>query len=454
MPTSIRNKINLKPTQVMVLGFAILILFGTFLLSLPAATYRKGSISVIDALFTATSAVCVTGLSVFDIQDTFTHFGQFTILFLLQAGGLGFMTITTLILMLLRRKITLKERLLIQESVGEFTLKGLVRLIQQIAAVTFFVELIGASFLATRLIPKFGLRTGLYRSIFTSISAFCNAGFDVNGSFSSFTKYQNDFVVNLTIMALVVIGGLGFSVLLDIFRKHRFNRLTSHAKLVLVSTGILLLVGTVAFLLLEFDNPDTMGHLSWPKRVLAAMFQSVTCRTAGFSTMDQNNLTLASKFLSMVLMFIGAAPGGTGGGVKVTTFSVIIMMVGTLMTGREDVLVGKKKVPRETVMRALAIVVASLALIVVVTMVLTITEGDSNSAASFENLMFETVSAFGTVGLSAGVTPNLTSLSKVVLVLTMFAGRVGPLTILLSITARQKKSVLNIKYPEARIMVG
>lgn len=449
----LRNKIRLRPAQIMVLGFAVIIIIGACVLRTPAATRAPGEMGFFDALFTATSAVCVTGLTLGDISQSFTMFGQITLLALIQIGGLGFMTFATLIMMLLRRKISLRERLLIQHSMGEFSIQGMVRLVQRIASVSFCIELLGAGILATRLIPKLGFTQGLYRSVFLSISAFCNAGFDVGGSGAPLEMFLGDYVVCFVIMALVILGGLGFTVLLDVYEKQRFNRLTSHAKVVLTASAALVILGFAATALLEWNNPATLGAMSVPQRLTAALFHTVNCRSAGFSLIDQAGLTDSTRFISAIMMFIGSAPGGTGGGVKITAFSIIMMSVVAVMTGRDDVMVGKKQVSRETVMRALAIVVTSLVLSCGVIIALSIIE-QGNPVATFDNVFALTLSAYATTGMPEALTPTLSPLSQGIIMLTMFAGRVGPLTILLSMAARQKQTVLNIKYPEARIMVG
>lgn len=354
MVNILKRRIRLEPAQVLVMGFAIVIMIGTGLLMLPIASADGSGASLLDAAFTSTSAVCVTGLVVRDTGTSWTYFGQIVILFLIQIGGLGFMTMATIILMLLGRRITLRDRLVIQEALNELSLQGLVRLILRIVAVTVLFELIGVMMFSMRFIPAYGFGQGLYMSIFLSVSAFCNAGFDVVGSvvapFSSFVPYRSDIVINFTTMLLVIIGGLGFTVLLEIGRVKKFKRMSLHTKFVLVITGILLLFGTIIFFVVEIGNPATLGDPDMPihVKVMSALFQSVTTRTAGFNTIDQNSLTVPGKLLSQILMFIGASPGGTGGGMKTTTMALVFLMVLSVTQGHDNITIFKRRIPRGT----------------------------------------------------------------------------------------------------------
>jgi trk system potassium uptake protein TrkH len=451
-----KKRIKLDPPQVLVIGFATIIFVGAILLSLPiAAAQGAEKASFLDSLFTSTSAVCVTGLIVRNTATEWSMFGQVTILVLIQIGGLGFMTMATLILMLMGRRLGLRERLVLQEALNEFSLQGLVLLIKKIAVLTFSFELIGIMLLSIRFIPQFGFAEGLYRSIFHSISAFCNAGFDVTGN--SFMDYNTDILVNFTLMMLIIIGGLGFTVLLDIGRKKSFKRLTLHSKVVLLMSAILLVVGFVFFFIMEVSNPNTLGmeKMKWFDKLTGAMFQSVTSRTAGFNTIDQNNMTMPSKFMTILLMFIGASPAGTGGGIKTTTFAVVVLIVLTVLKGRHEITIFDKQVIRGTAYRAVTITVIAFVIVVIVAMGLSVAEqGNTTECASFENILFESVSAFATVGLSCGLTPSISIASKFFLIVTMFAGRLGPLTLALAFSRRYNRTKIKYKYPEGKIMVG
>lgn len=453
-----KKRIKLDPPQVLVIGFAAVILVGAILLSLPiAAAPGAEKATLLDSLFTSTSAVCVTGLIVRDTATGWSTFGQVTILILIQIGGLGFMTMATLILMLMGRRLGLRERLVLQEALNEFSLQGLVMLIKKIVILTFSFELIGVMLLSIRFIPQYGPLDGLYRSIFHSISAFCNAGFDVMGNFTSFTSYNTDILVNFTLMMLIIIGGLGFTVLIDIGRKKSFKRLSLHSKVVLVMSGMLLFAGFVFFFIMEISNESTLGmeKMNWLDKLTGAMFQSVTSRTAGFNTIDQNSLTLPSKFMTTILMFIGASPAGTGGGIKTTTFAVVVLIVFTVLKGRHEITIFDKQVIRGTAYRAVTITVIGFVIVVLVTMALSVAEqGNISGLASFDNILFESVSAFATVGLSSGLTPTISTPSKLFLIVTMFAGRLGPLTLALAFSRRYNRSKIKYKYPEGKIMVG
>jgi len=443
---------RIKPTQAIVIGFAVIIILGGVLLNLPIASKDGYSIGFINALFTSTSAVCVTGLVVVDTFTQWTVFGQITILFLIQVGGLGFMTLATLFSLALRRKISFKERLLIAESLNQNGPQGMVKLIKDILTGTLFFEGLGAIILSVRFAGEFGIKSGIYNGIFHAVSAFCNAGFDLRGEheqFSSLSYYVEDPVINLTIMALIIIGGLGFAVWEDIYKARKINKLSLHTKLVLSVTAILLVTGFIFFLTLEYSNAKTLQPLSFKGKILASMFQSVTARTAGYNTLSLPDLTSASKLVTMVLMFIGGSPGSTAGGIKTTTAGVLLLSVISVLRGRKDVNIFRKRLEIDVILRSLAIVVLSLIVVMSATIVLSIFE-----KATLVEYMFESISAFGTVGLSLGLTPSLGSVSKVALIITMFLGRVGVLTMGLALTVRIQKSDIQIKYPEARVTVG
>lgn len=442
-----RNVPIITPARILVSGFLLLILIGASLLSLPIATVDQAGLAPVDALFTATSAVCVTGLVVVDTGTYFTPFGQVIILGLIQIGGLGFMTLTTLIAILLGRRIGLRQRIVIKESLNQLSTAGMVRLTKQIVLTTLVIEGLGALILALRFAKWMALPQAAYFGVFHAISAFANAGFDLMGNFQSFTEHTGDPVISFTLPALFILGGLGFTVLLEIGEYKRERQLSLHAKIVLVSTLVLIVLGVLGVMVLEWTNPATLGALSRPSRFLAAFFQGVTPRTAGFSTLDYGDLRIPTLLFTMVLMFIGASPGGTGGGVKTTTMAAILLAVRSELTGAEEVEVFERRLPFYIVTRALAIVVVGLVLLITVIMILSLTESQE-----FIKILFEAVSAFGTVGLSTGITPETSSVGRLLLSLLMYVGRVGPITFGLALAQKQEKT--NRRYAQERIVVG
>lgn len=444
------NQLKLNPAQILVLGFAGLILIGATLLNLPFATQSGKSIGFIDSLFTSSSAVCVTGLVVVNTAEYWNTFGKVVILILIQIGGLGFMTMATLVAMLLGKKITLKERLIIQEELNQFSLSGLVKLIKYVIISTFIFEGIGAIVLATRFIPKYGYLRGIGFSIFHSISAFCNAGFDLIGN--SMEPFADDIVVNLAIGFLVIIGGLGYTVYIDITNNKKFKQFSLHTKFVLMISGVLLLFGFLFVFIFEYGNPETLGQLSFKGKVLASWFQSLVPRTAGFNSINIASVTDATAFLIIIFMFIGGSPSSTAGGIKTTTAGALALGMVAVIRGRDDVEFMKKRIPNDLIFRALAVIGIGFGIIILVTIILSITE--AGGKGSFLDILFEATSAFGTVGLSRGVTPNLSILGRLVVTLTMFVGRLGPLTMAFAFAKKKKHTKGNYRYPEERILVG
>lgn len=439
---------KLNPAQILVLGFARLIIIGGILLNLPIASVDGESIGFIDSLFTSASAVCVTGLVVVNTATYWTLFGKIVILMLIQMGGLGFMTMATLVALLIGKRITLRQRLVIQEGLNQFSLEGVVKLTKYVIMSTLIIEAIGAIILSTRFVPIYGIKNGIWYSIFHSISAFCNAGFDITGN--SIVPFAGDAVVNITLALLIIIGGLGYTVYIDLTRNKEFKSNTLHTKFVLLSTAILLITGFVFILIIEYNNPKTLGNLPFIDKITASMFQAVVPRTAGFNSIDIGGLTKATSFLMIILMFIGGSPGSTAGGIKTTTFGVIILTMYSILKGKSDVDVFRKRIPYELIFRALAVLGISLFLVVFVTMILTLTESEN----SFLDLLFETTSAFATVGLTRGVTSDLSSIGRLILIFTMFTGRLGPLTLGFALAKRQDKDKGNFRYPEGKIMIG
>jgi len=447
-----RKKITMTPTQIIVIGFASMILAGTLLLNMPMASRNGQPVGLINALFTATSSVCVTGLVVVDTGTYWTAFGQVVILLLIQIGGLGFMTMSTLLSLLLGRRITLKERLLIQESLNQFDLEGLVRLTKNIIIATIIIEFIGAIVFTIAFIPDYGLRKGIAFGVFHAVTSFCNAGFDLIGGFRSFTPYVDNYIININTMILIIIGGLGFSVWMDIYeaiKERDMRNVTLHSKVVVSTTIILILSGALFIFIMELNNPDTIKNISLSGKLLASFFQSVSPRTAGFNTLDMAVLTTPSKLMTIILMVIGGSPGSTAGGIKTATAAILFLTVISVIKGKEDTEVFGRHLPKYLVYRAMSVSLISLSLIVIVTMLLSITE-----VADFMTVLFEAASAFGTVGLTLGYSPNLSPFGKLIISMTMFAGRVGPLTIVLALARRAISNRGNVKYPEDRIMVG
>ncbi|NNV07263.1 TrkH family potassium uptake protein [Geobacillus sp. C56-T2] len=440
--------IVLDPPKILVLGFALIILAGALLLTLPMATVNGKGLPFLDALFTATSATCVTGLVVVDTGTTFTLFGQLVILALIQVGGLGFMTFATLFAFLLGKRISLKERLLLQEALNQLTIEGIVRLVKRIFIFTIVIEGVGGVLLSLRFALDMPVGRAIYFGFFHAISNFNNAGFDLMGEFRSLTGYVDDPVVSLVVPLLIILGGIGFIVMNEVYEYRQTRRLSLHTKVVVATTGWLLLASMALILVLEWNNPKTMGPLSLSGKLLSAFYQAVTPRTAGSNTLNIPDLTQPTLFLIIFLMFVGASPGSTGGGIKTTTFTTLLGAVWSQIRGKEDVVLFRNRVIYDTVYKSLTVTMSGLFIVMLVTMVLTVTENGKD----FLMILFEATSAFGTVGLSMGLTPELSPLGKMVIILTMFAGRVGPLTIAYAVTLRRQPDPF--RYPKGRMMIG
>ncbi|NBG88575.1 TrkH family potassium uptake protein [Isachenkonia alkalipeptolytica] len=442
---------NVNPTQAIVLGFLSVIIIGSILLNLPIASADGSSVPYVDALFTASSAVAVTGLVVVDTGTHWSMFGQLVILLLIQIGGLGFMTMITMFAMIIGKRISLKERLLIQSSLNQNDLSGVVRLTKYIIIGTLAIEAVGAILLSFVFVPELGWAQGIWFSIFHAVSAFCNAGFDIIGGGVSLMPYVQNPLVNFTVWTLIILGGLGFTVIIDMFfYRDNFRRWSLHTKLVLIISGSLLLTGFFLYLALEWSNAATLGELSVPGKFMAAFFQSVTPRTAGFNTIDTASLTDASKLLTMIFMFIGGSPASTAGGIKTVTFGIVLFTILSQIRGKQDTEVFHRRIPRDNINRALTIMFISLILIITITMILSIIE----TGNTFLETVFETTSAFGTVGLSLGITPTLSTVGKVLLSVLMFMGRVGPFTVALALAKSTHKNQGKIRYPEDKVIIG
>jgi trk system potassium uptake protein len=442
------RKHYLDPPKVLVIGFATIILIGTMLLMLPIATNDGKGLPFLDALFTATSATCVTGLVVVDTGTTFTLFGQLVILTLIQVGGLGFMTFATLFSFLLGKRISLKERLLLQEAMNNLSMEGIVRLVKRVLIFTVVIELVGGLLLTIRFSLDMPLLKAFYFGMFHAISNFNNAGFDLMGDFRSFTGYVEDPVVTLVLCALITLGGIGFIVMNEVYEYRQTRRFSLHTKVAVATSGLLLVFSVLVIFLLELHNPKTLQPLSPLGKLLASLYQAVTPRTAGSNTLNIADLTQPTLFFIIFLMFIGASPGSTGGGIKTTTFATLLGAVWSQIRGKEDVIFFKKRIVYSTIYKSLTVTISGLFIVMFVTMLLTITE----KGKDFLMILFEATSAFGTVGLSMGLTPELSPFGKVLIILTMFAGRVGPLTIAYAVTLHRKPDPF--RYPKGKIMIG
>ncbi|MGE7947371.1 TrkH family potassium uptake protein [Lysinibacillus sp. NPDC093688] len=443
---TVKNKLN--PPKILVLGFATIILIGAFLLTLPISTENGEGLSFLNALFTATSATCVTGLVVVDTGDTFSTFGELVILFLIQIGGLGFMTFATLVFLLLGKKISLKERLLLKEAFNNITMAGLVRLVRRILLFTAVIELIGGLILSIRFSFDMPVGKAIYFGFFHSISNFNNAGFDLMGGFNGLTEYVDDPFIVLTICALITIGGLGFIVINELYEYRDTKRLSVHSKIVLTTTLILTVGSTILIFLFEYGNSKTLGPLTEWGKVLGSLYQAVTPRTAGSNTLPIADLTQSTLFLIILLMFIGAGSGSTAGGIKITTFALLVATMWSQIRGKEDVVLFRRRIVNETILKALTVTMCGMMIVILVTFVLSITE----QGHDFMMYLFEATSAFGTVGLSMGLTPELSPGGRLVIILTMFAGRLGPLTIAFAIAKRRKSEAF--RHPKGNIMIG
>jgi len=441
------NVLKWSPPRILVSGFALIILLGALLLSMPFASVSGERLPFIDALFTATSATCVTGLVVVDTGTYFSIWGQIILMCLFQLGGLGFMTMATLVALVLRKRISLRERLLLQESMNQSSMEGIVRLIRRVIVYSLTIELIGAALFASRFAFDMPLGKAIYFGAFHAVSLFNNAGFDIFGNYRSLTLYVSDPVVNIAAMMLIISGGLGFVVMSDLMEFRKNRKLSLHSKVVLSMTGTLIAVGTLVIFIFEFSNSKTLGSLDWGGKILSSFFQSVTPRTAGANTLDYTAIRQATMFFTIILMFIGASPGSTGGGIKTTTFATLVGAVFAMIRGREDIVLFRYRLGKDRIFKALTITLISLSLVIIVTMILSMTEDQA-----FIKLLFEATSAFGTVGLSVGVTPELSIVGKIVIALTMFAGRLGPLTLAYALGPRTEKELY--RHPEGKITIG
>jgi len=442
---------SMHPAKLIALVFAIIILLGAGLLMLPAASRSGSSCGFLPALFTATSATCVTGLSLFDTYTQWSGFGQVVILLLIQLGGLGFMSIASLVVFIFHRRVGLKERMVIAQALSVNDLDAAVRIQKTVLIGSFSIEAVGATILMLRFLPEYGFLQALKWGIFHSVSAFCNAGFDIFGYLqpgSSLAVFQGDPVVLLTISALIVVGGLGFLVWEESIRTHSFKRYSVYTKLVLITTVVLLIGGAVAFAFMEWNNPDTIGNMTVGEKLLNCFFQSVTTRTAGFASFDQAGLSEGGKGITMVLMLIGGSSGSTAGGIKTVTIMVLMLFLWSRLRGRGTVTVFKHTIPAAQVLDAMTLTGIMVFLSVFGGVFISAT-----SNAGFTDGLYEAVSALATVGLTAGTTGQLSIAAQMLIILYMYFGRVGVLTLSLGFLMGNRAQE-RLRYAQTNLMIG
>ena len=442
------QKTKRSPTQIIAITFCAIILAGTILLALPAASKDRVSAGVFNALFTATSATCVTGLVVFDTATQWSAFGQTVIITLIELGGLGFMSAASLVVFLFRRKVGLRQRMVMAQALSVDDMNSVVKLQKWVIFGSLGIQLIGALVLMVRFLPEHGFARAAAWGAFHAISAFCNAGFDIFGTGQSLVTLNHDPVVLIVLMVLITVGGLGFFVWEEVVRLRRFRKFSVYTKLVLLMTGILMVGGAAVILLLEWNNPETLGTMGVGQKVLNAFFQSVTLRTAGFAAVDQGALTAAGKGVSMVLMLIGGASGSTAGGVKVVTFLVLLLFIWNRARGRSHVNVFRRSIPSGKVLDAMTIVALVTGLAVVGAVLICAT-----SPIGFTDALYETVSALATVGLTTGVTTGLSVLGKLLIIIFMYFGRVGVLTISLGFLMGDRAEE-RFRYAYTNLLIG
>lgn len=438
------DKISLNPPMVLSLGFAILITAGGLLLSLPFFTKSGQATPLVDSLFVAASASCVTGLTPVNTLEHWNTYGHILIIILIQIGGLGVMSLASIIPLILGKKIGMKSRQILKEQLNVESLEGMIVLFKYVLAFTFGTEVLGAILLSIKFVPLYGAGKGVWYAVFHSISAFCNAGFDILGD--SIFPFRDDLLINLTLCALVIVGGLGFVVTSELFRRRSFKKLSTHSKLVLMVTAILLVLGTVMFLFLENED-GVLQYETLKGSILESFFQSVVARTAGFYSVDLSKIKDSTALMLMGLMFVGGSPGSTAGGIKTTTLGVLVLSTHAVVRGESEPVVFGRHIGTETVRKALAIFLVSIVIILSVSFMLTITE-----SAPLVDILYETVSALATVGASKGITPHLTDAGKNLITLCMYLGRIGPMTMAFAFGMKAKKSL--IRYPESFISIG
>ena len=450
-----RFRIDLSTTQTIMLSFLLAILAGSFFLALPGSSADGQAVPYVDALFTAATSICVTGLVTLPTVTTWSVFGQIVILILIQIGGLGIITIMSGLMISLHRRIGMRDRQLIQDAFNLNTLSGMVKFIKKVLLGTFMVEGVGALLYMTVFIPQYGLH-GIWISLFNAVSAFCNAGMDILSE-NSLCEYVHNPLVNTVTALLIIMGGIGYIVWWDVVRVCKnlkkqglkcFRTLTLHSKIALFITALLLLSGTAAFFVFEYDNPLTLGSYSLPEKIQAAFFQSVTTRTAGFATVPQQNLTNASAFISILLMFIGGSPVGTAGGIKTVTIAVLFVAAFATIKNKEDAVLFQRRISKQAINKAVAVVCTSFLILFASTVLLA-----AITDASAHDIVYETVSATATVGLTRDLTPKLNMMGKIIIIITMYLGRVGPISLMVAFHTRKEDRHM-IKNPTEEISVG
>ncbi len=436
-----------NPAKLFFMGYVVAILIGAFLLSMPFSSTDRVFTSPVDTIFTATSAVCVTGLTTMVTASYWTAFGKLVIIILIQLGGLGVVTAAGAIGLLIHKKFSMKDRMYIAEEKNSSSFQGMVKLIKYVLYATFIIEGVGAILLSFKFIPEFGFLKGIVYSIFHAISAYCNAGFDIIGD-SSLMVYRTSPLIIMTISFLIMFGGLGFTVYMDVVEKKRYRRLKLHTKIVLSFTLFLLIVPSIIFLVVEWNNPTTIGNLNFGGKLLSAFFQSVTTRTAGFFSMNQATMRHASFIMTLILMFIGGAPAGTAGGLKITTIFSLIVATRANLRKEKDVTCFNRRLPRDIIEKSMTIFFVSVIWIVGALVILSISDANKN----LSDLIYEVISAYGTVGLTRGITPGLSVIGKFVIVFTMIFGKIGPIAMVYVFSNRDYRSP--IREAEENILVG
>ena len=439
--------LRFKPTQLIIMSFIFMIMLGTLLLMLPISTTNNSGLHPIDALFVATSASCVVGLTVVDLHNDLTIFGTIVMLFLIQIGGLGIMTLATLAVHTLGYRFRLKENIVLKESLNQGGQAGLFELISRMIKYTFAIESFFAIVLAIHFYPEFGAKCIGY-GIFHSVSAFCNAGFDLFGNYDSLCKRNDDYFLMTCIGLLIILGGIGFTVISDVLHKKFWRKYSLHTKIVIVMNAALILFGTLLIFWVEYYNPDTVGNLRIPAQLANACFTSISCRTAGFNTFDLAQAEQITLLTMIILMFIGASPLSTGGGIKSTTFFIILQSMWAVFRGKRELTIFGRQISQDLRDQAYAIFTMGTIWLVLAGIILSAIDEEVHD---LEVVIFETVSGFGTVGMGIGITSEWSMWGKLVLTLTMLVGRVGIMTFMLSLIT-QKKSA--IKYPKEDIMIG
>ena len=453
-PYSLNRKGKLSPAKTIVMGFLLVIIIGTVCLSLPIASKSNQGLGFVDSLFTATSATCVTALSITtSTLDQFTMFGQIVILLLIQIGGIGIMTVSTLLFLILGKRIGFQNRIMLQESYNQFSMAGIVKLAKYLIITTLCLEGIGALILAIRFSFDMSLSQSVYYGIFHSISAFCNAGFNLLGhtpsAFINLGAYSSDYLVRTVIMLLIVLGGLGFPVIMELLRHKKSSAIKGslHTKMVLIISAILIFTGAMSFFFLEYNNPATLGGMDMANKIFNSFFSSISFRTGGFGLGHVNVFNTATLYITMLLMFIGASPSSTGGGIKTTTIGIILASVVSTIRGYDETVIAKKRIPQETINKGLIIISLSFTILFVSMLLLSLTENIGSL-----DILFETISALSTTGLSTGVTHLLSNFGRILIAILMFVGRLGPVTVAGALSQRNK--VMPVHYAEEKIIIG